>query len=65
MCLQGRDGSRADLAAGRVQVMFISHSLALPYLPPSERVRLIAFAGAERSKAYPSLVTVSESGVPG
>ena len=65
MPLQGATAAAADLAAGRVQVMFISHSLALPYLPPSERVRLIAFAGAERSEAYPSLVTVSESGVPG
>jgi tripartite-type tricarboxylate transporter receptor subunit TctC len=62
---KGATAAAADLAAGRVQVMFISHSLALPYLPPSERIRLIAFAGAERSKAYPSLVTVSESGVPG
>ena len=63
---KGATAAAADLAAGRVQVMFISHSLALPYLPPaSERVRLIAFAGAERSKAYPSLVTISESGVPG
>jgi tripartite-type tricarboxylate transporter receptor subunit TctC len=62
---KGATAAAADLAAGRVQLMFISHSLALPYLPPSERVRLIAFAGAERSKAYPSLVTVSESGVPG
>src|SRR5262249_50069995 len=28
-------------------------------------VRFLAFAGAERSRAYPSLVTVAESGVPG
>ena len=62
---KGATAAAADLAAGRVQLMFISHSLALPYLPPNERVRLLAFAGAERSKAYPSLVTVSESGVPG
>ena len=62
---KGATAAAADLAAGRVQLMFISHSLALPYLPPNERVRLIAFAGPERSKAYPSLVTVSESGVPG
>ena len=62
---KGATAAAADLAAGRVQVMFISHSLALPYLPPIERIRLIAFAGAERSKAYPALVTVSESGVPG
>jgi tripartite-type tricarboxylate transporter receptor subunit TctC len=61
---KGATAAAADLAAGRVQLMFISHSLALPYLP-NDRVRLIAFAGAERSRAYPSLVTVSESGVPG
>jgi tripartite-type tricarboxylate transporter receptor subunit TctC len=61
---KGATAAAADLAAGRVQLMFISHSLALPYLP-NDRVRLIAFAGAERSRAYPSLVTVAESGVPG
>jgi tripartite-type tricarboxylate transporter receptor subunit TctC len=61
---KGATAAAADLAAGRVQLMFISHSLALPYLP-NDRVRLIAFAGAGRSRAYPSLVTVAESGVPG
>ncbi len=61
---KGATAAAADLAAGRVQVMFISHSLALPFLP-GERVRLLAFAGAERSKAYPALPTVAESGVPG
>src|SRR5688572_13725332 len=61
---KGATAAAADLAAGRVQVMFISHSLALPLLP-GDRVRLLAFAGAERSKAYPALPTVAESGVPG
>ena len=61
---KGATAAAADLAAGRVQVMFISHSLALPFLP-GDRVRLLAFAGAERSKAYPALPTVAESGVPG
>jgi len=61
---KGATAAAADLAAGRVQVMFIAHTLALPYLP-NERVRLIAFAGSERSKAMPSLPTVAESGVPG
>jgi tripartite-type tricarboxylate transporter receptor subunit TctC len=61
---KGATAAAADLAAARVQLMFISHSLALPYLP-NDRVRLIAFAGAERSRAYPSLATVAESGVPG
>ncbi len=44
--------------------MFIAHSLALPFLP-SERVKLIAFAGSERSRAFPNIPTVAESGVPG
>jgi tripartite-type tricarboxylate transporter receptor subunit TctC len=61
---KGATAAAADLAAGRVQLMFISHSLALPFLP-NERVKLLAFAGAERSKAYPALPTVAESGVPG
>jgi tripartite-type tricarboxylate transporter receptor subunit TctC len=61
---KGATAAAADLAAGRVQVMFIAHSLALPHLP-AERVKLIAFAGAERSKALPNLPTVAESGVPG
>jgi tripartite-type tricarboxylate transporter receptor subunit TctC len=62
---KGATAAAGDLAAGRVQVMFIAHSLALPFLPPNERVRLIAFAGSERSRAYPNLPTVAESGVPG
>jgi tripartite-type tricarboxylate transporter receptor subunit TctC len=61
---KGATAAAADLAAGRVQVMFIAHSLALPFLP-NERVRLIAFAGGERSRAFPTLPTVAESGVPG
>jgi tripartite-type tricarboxylate transporter receptor subunit TctC len=61
---KGATAAAADLAAGRVQVMFIAHSLALPFLP-NERVKLLAFAGAERSKAHPGIPTVAESGVPG
>jgi tripartite-type tricarboxylate transporter receptor subunit TctC len=61
---KGATAATADLAAGRVQVMFVAHSLALPYLP-NERIKLIAFAGGERSKAMPSIPTVAESGVPG
>ena len=62
---KGATAAAADLAAGRVQVMFIAHSLALPFLAPTERVRLVAFAGSERSRAHPGLPTVAESGVPG
>ena len=61
---KGATAAAADLAAGRVQLMFISHSLALPFLP-NEHVKLLAFAGAERSKAYPALPTLAESAVPG
>lgn len=61
---KGATAAAADLAAGRVQIMFIAHSLALPYLP-TERVKFLAFAGGERSRAFPNLPTVAESGVPG
>ena len=61
---KGATAAAADLAAGRVQVMFIAHSLALPYLP-GERVRFLAFAGDERNRAFPNVPTVAESGVPG
>jgi tripartite-type tricarboxylate transporter receptor subunit TctC len=61
---KGATAAAADLAAGRVQLMFIAHSLALPYLPAG-RVRLIAFAGAERSRTFPAVPTIAESGVPG
>ena len=60
---KGATQAAADLAAGQVQVMFIAHSLALPFLP-SGRVKPIAFAGPARSNAFPELPTVAESGVP-
>jgi tripartite-type tricarboxylate transporter receptor subunit TctC len=59
---KGATAAAADLAAGRVQVMFISHSIAIPYLP-EKRVKLVAFAGKERSAAYPQIPTVREGGV--
>jgi tripartite-type tricarboxylate transporter receptor subunit TctC len=61
---KGATAAAAGLAAGQVQVMFIAHSLALPFLP-SGKVRAIAFAGAKRSGAFPDLPTVAEAGVPG
>ena len=65
---KGATAAAAGLAAGQVQVMFISHTIALPYLPDGKnagRVRAIAFAGGQRSKAFPELPTVAEAGVPG
>jgi tripartite-type tricarboxylate transporter receptor subunit TctC len=61
---KGATQAAAGLAGGQVQVMFIAHSLALPFLD-SGKVRPIAFAGAERSAAFPDLPTVAELGVPG
>src|SRR5262245_12313595 len=61
---KGATQAAAGLAGGQVQVMFIAHSLALPYLP-SGKVRPIAFAGSKRSAAFPDLPTVAEAGVPG
>jgi tripartite-type tricarboxylate transporter receptor subunit TctC len=61
---KGATAAAAGVASGQVQMMFIAHSLALPYLP-SGKVRPIAFAGGKRSAAFPNLPTVSESGVPG
>lgn len=61
---KGATSAAADLAAGRVQVMFIAHSLAMPFIP-ERRVKLIAFTGSRRGASFPDLPTLSESGVPG
>jgi len=61
---KGATAAAAGLAAGQTQVMFIAHSLALPYLPGG-KVRAVAFAGGKRSAAFPDLPTVAEAGVPG
>jgi len=61
---KGATQAAAGLAGAQVQVMFIAHSLALPFLD-SGKVRPIAFAGGERSASFPNLATVAESGVPG
>ena len=61
---KGATAAAAGLAGGQTQVMFIAHTLALPYLS-SGKVRPIAFAGGKRSAAFPELPTVAEAGVPG
>jgi tripartite-type tricarboxylate transporter receptor subunit TctC len=61
---RGATQAAADLAAGNVQVMFIAHSLALPFIDTG-RIRFLAFAGAARSPQFPDLPTIAESGVPG
>ncbi|HWA38266.1 MAG TPA: tripartite tricarboxylate transporter substrate-binding protein [Burkholderiales bacterium] len=61
---KGATSAAADLAAGRVQVMFIAHSLAIPFLP-EKRIKLIGFTGAKRGASFPDLPTLDESGVKG
>ena len=61
---RGATQAAADLAAGQVHFMMISHTLALPFLDDG-KVRLIGFAGSERSTAFPQMPTAHESGVPG
>jgi tripartite-type tricarboxylate transporter receptor subunit TctC len=61
---KGATAATAGLASGQTQVMFIAHSLALPFLA-SGKIRPIAFAGGKRSPAFPDLPTVAEAGVPG
>jgi tripartite-type tricarboxylate transporter receptor subunit TctC len=61
---KGATAAAAGLAGGQTHVMFIAHSLALPYLPTG-KVRAVAFAGGKRSAAFPELPTVAEAGVPG
>jgi tripartite-type tricarboxylate transporter receptor subunit TctC len=61
---KGATAAAAGLAGGQTQVMFISHTIALPYLPTG-KVRAIAFAGGKRGAAFPDLPTVAEAGVPG
>ena len=61
---KGATAAAAGLAGGQTQMMFIAHTLALPYLA-SGKVRPIAFAGGKRSAAFPDLPTVAEAGVPG
>lgn len=61
---RGATQAAADLAAGQVHFMMISHTLALPFLDDG-KVKLIGFAGAERSLAFPQMPTANESGVPG
>jgi len=61
---RGATQAAADLAAGQVHFMMISHTLALPFLDDG-KVKLIGFAGSERSAAFPQMPTANESGVPG
>jgi len=53
-----------DLVAGQVQIAFASAPSAAPHIQ-SGRLRPLAVTTARRSKLFPDLPPISESGVPG
>jgi tripartite-type tricarboxylate transporter receptor subunit TctC len=61
---KGAPPALADLAGGRLDVMFASPPSALP-LVRSGRLRAIATTGSKRAAYAPELPTVGEAGVPG
>jgi tripartite-type tricarboxylate transporter receptor subunit TctC len=61
---RGAAQAAADLATGHVQVMFISQTLAIPFMDTGN-VRFIGFAGSERHPEFPQVPTVAEQGVAG
>ncbi len=54
----------ADLVGGHVNMGILHLSTVLPHIK-SGRLRALAVVEAQRSKAYPELPTVAESGFPG
>jgi len=54
----------ADLVGGQVNMGILHLSTVLPHIK-SGRLRALAVVEAQRSKAYPELPTVAESGFPG
>lgn len=61
---KGNAAALADLAAGRVQMMFSNLLTAMPHARAG-RLRALAVSSGERSAQAPDLPTVAESGVPG
>ena len=53
-----------DLVAGHVQVSYASIPVILPHVN-TERLRLLAQAGAKRATSLPDVPTAEEGGVPG
>ena len=61
---KGSGPATLDLLAGRVQVFFATMPTMLQYVE-SGRVTLLAMTSEKRSPLFPSIPTVSESGLPG
>lgn len=59
---RGITAAATDLAGAHVQLMFIAHTVAIPFLP-NDQIRYIGFCGNERHPEYPNVPTVAEQGV--
>jgi tripartite-type tricarboxylate transporter receptor subunit TctC len=61
---KGGAAAMGDLVGGHVKVGILVLSTVLPHIQAG-RLRGIAVTGGRRSKSYPELPTIAESGVPG
>jgi len=53
-----------DLLGGQIQIMFTTVASVAPYIKDG-KLRALAVTSAQRSRAFPDLPTIAESGVPG
>lgn len=60
---KGDNPALSDLAGGHIDLMFATMASALPHLQSGQLLPL-AITSRQRSKRYPALPTVAESGVP-
>ena len=61
---KGAGPAMADLVAGQVQFQLANMIASVP-LVKSNRLRVIAISGSKRSKVWPEVPTIAESGVSG
>ena len=61
---KGAGPALPDLVAGQVQLLFSDMAPFVPYVKTG-KLRILAVTTAERSKLYPDVPTIAESGVPG
>jgi tripartite-type tricarboxylate transporter receptor subunit TctC len=61
---KGAGPAMADLVAGQVQFQLANMIASVP-LVKSNRLRVIAISGSKRSRVWPEVPTIAESGVSG
>jgi tripartite-type tricarboxylate transporter receptor subunit TctC len=61
---KGAGQALPDLIAGQVQLLFSDMAPFVPYVKTG-KLRALGVSSAQRSKLYPELPTIAESGVPG